>query len=365
MLTLLTLSLLPADLSEQAIADAIETVQSIETQAGNQAAVRDATAALAGGGPDVLVPIVRGMANEPLADNWLRGAFEMAAAAAIAEGSLPTAELRQAFEDTDLDPRARRMVYELLREQDAAAGLEPRLDDPSAEMRRDAVAAILEAAEDAGGDEALTLYRQALQGATDPSQVDAISEKLAEAGEPVDLLRHYGYLTEWKLVGPFENKDEASFDVAFEPETAPQFEAEYETEFEGQPLVHRWQTATIEDESGTVDLHQLMANHKGSLVYAAAAFESAEAQPIELRLSTANAWKLWLNGELLFARPEYHRGKKFDQYVVRSQARAGRNVVLIKLLQNEQEQSWAQDYDVSVRVTEPTGLAAQVQPQQP
>ena len=78
---------------------------------------------------------------------------------------------------------------------------------------------------------------------------------------------------------------------------------------------------------------------------------------MEFRFGTPNAWKLWLNGELLFGREEYHRGMFYDQYQVRGQLKPGKNVILMKICQNEQKEDWAQDWKIQFRICDPTGRA--------
>ena len=356
MLSLLAFSLLTAG----PVDDAVAAIQQVDAHASRQSAAREAVKTLVAASPESIGPILEGFGRSPLADNWLRGAFEGAVATEQQREAVSYDSLRKFVADSANDARARRMVYEFLTDEEEAGDLTPRVDDPSVEMRKDAVAAILDEA--ATADEPLPLYRKALSGATLPNQVDAIAEKLAAAGEPVDKLSHYGYLTKWRLLGPFPNPDESAFDIAYAPESDLDFKTAVDSDYGGETVAREWIDATIADENGELNLHEVMENHKGSLVYAAAAFEVAEAQPVQLRISTENAWKLWLNDELVFARPEYHRSKRFDQYVLNVDAVAGKNTVLIKLLQNEQEQSWAQEYDVSVRVTNRNGLAAEITP---
>ena len=86
-------------------------------------------------------------------------------------------------------------------------------------------------------------------------------------------------------------------------------------------------------------------------------FDAPAAGPVTFRIGTPNAFKLYLNGELLFARPEYHRGTRMDQYLIPATLRAGENLIAVKLLQNEQEQSWAQAYQWQFRVTDASGAA--------
>ena len=64
-----------------------------------------------------------------------------------------------------------------------------------------------------------------------------------------------------------------------------------------------------------------------------------------------------MNGEFLFGRDEYHRGMAIDQYRVPAKLKAGKNVILLKLCQNEQEDDWAQRYQIQIRVCDPSGVA--------
>src|SRR5260221_8052926 len=105
------------------------------------------------------------------------------------------------------------------------------LDDPSLELRRDAVARVLTAADKALADKqldlALSTYRTALDSARDLDQVKTVTEALKQLGHPVDLSRHYGFLADWKLVGPFDNHGGKGFYVAYPPEGAIDFAAAY------------------------------------------------------------------------------------------------------------------------------------------
>ena len=46
-----------------------------------------------------------------------------------------------------------------------------------------------------------------------------------------------------------------------------------------------------------------------------------------------------------------------DQYVSTGVLKPGRNVILLKVCQNEQDQSWAQDWKFQLRVCDATGTA--------
>jgi hypothetical protein len=92
-------------------------------------------------------------------------------------------------------------------------------------------------------------------------------------------------------------------------------------------------------------------------MYAVTEFHAERPREVQFRLGTPNSWKLWVNGRLLFAREEYHRGMAIDQYRVTAKLKPGRNVVLLKILQNEQDEDWAQRYRYQIRVCDGAGSA--------
>ena len=108
---------------------------------------------------------------------------------------------------------------------------------------------------------------------------------------------------------------------------------------------------------GVLDIAKQLGDDKGSAMYFAAEFDAPAARPAEIRIGTPNAWKLWLNGEFLFGREEYHRGEELDQYRVPAQFKAGKNLILLKVLQNEQTDASAQSYKFRLRVCDSTGQA--------
>ena len=74
-------------------------------------------------------------------------------------------------------------------------------------------------------------------------------------------------------------------------------------------------------------------------------------------MSSENALKLWINGHLVTECPVYHMGNEPDQYVSRTVLEAGRNLILLKVCQNEQTQDWARHWDFRLRVCDAEGKA--------
>jgi hypothetical protein len=341
-------------------AESIKTIKTVGNEgAGHAAAVR-AMKELSHADAAALPEILRAFDDaSSLQANWLRGAFEAVADRARTEKKLSATSLEGFVKDTARNPAARRMAFEWLLKLDASASerlIPGMLQDPSPEFRRDAVARLMDAAvklTDSNKDAAVTAYRQALSGAVDDDQVKAIVKPLRELGETVDLQQHFGFLPAWRLIGPFDNAGGKGFDTVYPPERELNFSAKYA----GKTEEVAWEEHRTENEYGIVDLAKALEPFKGAVTYAATEYDSASDQVVDVRLGTPNAWKLWVNGQLLFGRDEYHRNMQIDQYRVRAPLKKGRNVLLLKVCQNEQPEDWAQRWQYQIRICDAAGAA--------
>ena len=346
-------------------ANAINAIRAVQPGAVDSAAARKAVQQLAAGGSESLLPLLNGFHDaSPLAVNWLRNAFEQIVDAETKAGhKLPQKELEAFVTDQQQSPFARRLVYETLKRSDASVEdrlIPDMLLDASSEFRRDAVARLIK---EAGGVEdaakSTPLYRKAFTGAVHEDQVKTIAEALRNNKEEVDIQRHFGFLSQWSIVGPFDNKEGKGFATAFGPELDlnagkdPDLQAAYD----GQFAKVKWQPIATTDDYGVVDIATQIENFKGSLMYAMTTWTSDKDQQVEFRLGTPNSWKLWVNGKLVFEREEYHRSSQLDQYRVPVTLKAGKNMVMFKICQNEQTQDWAQRYQFQIRVCNSTGSA--------
>jgi hypothetical protein len=325
--------------------------------AGN-AAAQEAWSQVAAADVLQLTTILAGMKGAgPLAENWLRAAVDAIAQRELAAGrKLPAGALEKFLLDTDNAPRARRIAYEWLAQVDATAPerLMPQLlDDPSLELRYDAVARVLAQAAALEGEAAKARHQQALAAARDLEQVKTSVEALEKLGEKVDVARHLGFITGWKLIGPFDNSGGVGFNATHPPEQ----ELNYDREYEGKDGTIAWRSHATEDPYGLVDLTTALDKHKGAVTYAAAEFIVPKDRQVQLRLGSINANKLWVNGKLVLANEVYHANDAVDQYVGDVTLHAGKNVILLKICQNEQEESWAQKWQFQLRVTDELGGA--------
>lgn len=291
-----------------------------------------------------------------LAENWLRGIAE-AVAQKQAGGKLPVAELEKFLAQTKHSPRARRLAYELIAKVDetAQARLIPTLlNDPSLELRRDAVAlALADAAKVEGKDALKAAYRKAFAAARDNDQIKEAAAKLRDLGDTVDLPTHYGFLLTWQIIGPFDNTGDKGWNIAYPPEDKIDLAAAYP----GLKGEISWKEATSKDDYGMVDLTKVLDKHKGAIAYASTEFISEKDQDVDLRLGCINANKVWLNGEELTANHVYHAGQEIDQYLAKGKMKKGKNAILLKICQNEQTEMWAQNWQFQFRVCDSIGTA--------
>jgi hypothetical protein len=361
----LFIATLPAAIRADDTTNSIHALRAVQPGAVDSAAARKAVHELAADGSKSLMPLLSGFHDaSPLAVNWLRNAFEQIADAETKAGrKLPQKELEAFVRDQKQSPFARRLVYETLKQSDASVEdrlIPDMLLDASPEFRRDAVARLIK---EAGGVEdaakSTPLYRKAFTGAVHEDQVKTIAEALRKNKEKVDIQRHFGFLSQWSIVGPFDNKEGVGFATAFGPELDlnagkdPDLQAEYD----GQLAKVKWQPIATTDDYGVVDIGKQIENYKGSLMYATTTWTSEKDQQVEIRLGTPNSWKLWVNDQLVFEREEYHRSSQLDQYRVPVTLKAGKNMLMFKICQNEQTQDWAQRYQFQIRICNSTGSA--------
>ncbi|MEM6692149.1 MAG: hypothetical protein AAF664_22160, partial [Planctomycetota bacterium] len=127
------------------------------------------------------------------------------------------------------------------------------------------------------------------------------------------------------------------------------------TSFEGKNGSISWQTVDANDETGFVELADHFDKEKGATAYAAVVIVSEADEKVQLRLQSPNANRIWLNGVEVQSNEVYHAGTMLDQYSGTVTLRDGKNIVLLKILQNEQTQPWAQDWQFRLRVTDLNG----------
>ncbi len=345
---------------EEDVAVLARRIKAVSAEGAGNAAASESSRKLARLGPDSLIPLLLEMDDaDPKAANWLRTVVDAIAERAIAdERPLPAKELERFVLDRNHAGPVRRLAFEWLCKVDSTAAdrLVPgMLDDPSLELRRDAVARAMKQAQQLLQDDdkpaAGAAFRKTLDAARDRDQVLEIAKQLESLGEKPDLTRHFGCLQSWRLIAPFDNTDKKGFAAVHPPEK----EINVESEYDGKGTKVQWREHVTADRFGMVDLNKVIGKHMGVVAYAVAEVEAAELRPVRICIGTPNAVKLWLNGKLVLTKEEYHHGVSMDQYVAVCQLQPGRNTILLKICQNEQKDEWAQNWMFQLRVCDLTG----------
>jgi hypothetical protein len=279
---------------------------------------------------------------------------------ALASGkSLPAKDLEAFIRQKGHAPAARRLAYEWLAKVDATTAdrlLPGMLNDPSLELRRDAVARVAEEAQKTlkKGDRttAKETFARALAAARDKDQVQEMAKQLEPLGISVDLPTHFGFVQQWLLLGPFDNTGEKGFGKVYQPEQAVTLAAPVKGK---NDVMMHWKEHRTADPFGLVDLNKILGKQMAAVAYAYTVIDSALEQPVEIRTGSDNALRIFLNGKQIFFREEYHHGIKMDQHVGQGMLRPGRNEILVKVCQNNQTEEWAQSWSFQLRVCDALG----------
>ena len=336
--------------------ESVKALASVEREGKGNESATAAWKDVVKAGPAAIPALLKATGNgNPVADNWLRLAGD-AIISSSAQKADSVTPLLAFLKETSHPAAARVLAFDLLRQADGAKAdeVEPSLiSDPVQALRRGAVARLIDAAKSKSGDDAKALYSKALEAVRDEDQTKTISDALGKNGVKVDLPRHFGFLMKWNVIGPFENADRKGFDTVFPPEKEVKLDATYD----GKSGPIKWQPVESADDYGKLDLNKPLGAKKEVTAYAVTTFDSATEREAELRLGCKNAWKVWLNGELLFSRDEYHRGQKMDQYTMKAHLKKGANTILVKACQNEQTEQWTVEWEFQLRVCDSTGTA--------
>jgi hypothetical protein len=341
-------------------------LQALRSVGPNGAGHREATPAWAtlvreAGAADLPAMLEAMDGANPLAANWIRTAIEAVAERSADRGeAFPARAMEKYILDVRHSPQGRRLAYEWLLQSDPKLPdrVMPRmLDDPSAEMRRDAVQRLVDQVvklEEAGKiAEALAGYQKALAAARDPDQVRLLAGRVKRLGGKVDLPRHFGLITRWRIIGPFDNAEQKGFDAVYPPERAIDLAATYA----GKAGPVKWIEYVSRDEFAKVDFNEAFGEQKAVTAYATAEFFAKNRQEVEFRCTSDNAVKLWLNGRLIDAENVNHSGSALDQYSAHATLDPGRNVILLKVCQNALQQEWARGWSFQLRVCDRLGTA--------
>lgn len=152
-----------------------------------------------------------------------------------------------------------------------------------------------------------------------------------------------GFLTDWQLLGPFDNEQGSGFDTPYAPETAIDLGAVVEA----RSRELEWRRIP-ETDSGFVPFARLFYPSEQVFAYAATTLEVPEDTDAAFRLGSDEAIRVFLDGHVVFER-DVRRSCRFDQDAFGVRLSAGRHTLVVKLAQR------VDDWGFALRLTDPSG----------
>jgi tetratricopeptide (TPR) repeat protein len=152
-------------------------------------------------------------------------------------------------------------------------------------------------------------------------------------------------LTDWALIGPFDNRDKSGFDVQYGPEKELDFDG-VET---GRNRKVRWFRPEVAPCDGRFPLEEIFDPPKHSLAYAVIFVKSESAAWAVLQVGYAGALKAFFNDVEVLCRPGYHEFYAAKD-AVPIYLQAGWNKLLIKSAAYETPR-----WGFSARIAKPEG----------
>ncbi|HOF40851.1 MAG TPA: HEAT repeat domain-containing protein [Candidatus Hydrogenedentes bacterium] len=172
----------------------------------------------------------------------------------------------------------------------------------------------------------------------------ALEQLVALGVDRTVLARRQGFLTDWKIIGPFPNPDGTAFERSFLDETA--CTGREPVVFEGK--TYAWLPVETDSVPAVIGLRARLDPAEFVAAYACAELTSPEVRDVIFQIGSDDGCELWINGERLHGTAG-GRTMVVDQDKVDATLAEGVNRVLIKALQNRN------DWQFCVRVTSRDG----------
>ncbi len=153
-----------------------------------------------------------------------------------------------------------------------------------------------------------------------------------------------GFITDWLVIGPFDNERGGGFNASLGPEKELDLLAEYD----GKDRSISWRKNPCTPITGFIDFDALFKPRNQSLAYALCFLETNREKDIALRLGSDEAFKVFFNGREIH-KLDARRLLSFDQDVIGLRLKPGKNALLLKVC--DKTGNWG----FAARLTEPDG----------
>lgn len=144
----------------------------------------------------------------------------------------------------------------------------------------------------------------------------------------------FGYVTRWKLLGPFDNSDRAA-DQRPGPDETAIVQGGVSAKADGTPAAPWWD---YQSPGGFLNLEKALAPKQGdwtiSYCYAATTYDAPRDMAAQLKMDSFFPFRVFLNGAEVFYRPGLNADCP-DRQTVDVRLRQGPNLIVIKLCQTQ------------------------------
>jgi cellulose synthase operon protein C len=182
--------------------------------------------------------------------------------------------------------------------------------------------ALLVAAEDPARPEALRAYARSLTAYARVRRGDRTSAETT--------FRDLGFLTNWMVVGPFDNEGKSGFDQEFEPDVQPAAPIVPGQAYSGKERPVRWRLAPDVFRYGFIDLGSMLRPEMNVCAFATTFVEGGTtARPITLWAGSRGAVRVLFNGQVVLEDKAY-RAFDVDRLSATVLLRPGTNRVTVK-----------------------------------
>ncbi len=141
-----------------------------------------------------------------------------------------------------------------------------------------------------------------------------------------------GFITNWLIIGPFDNEGMAGFDLEYPPEG----EIDLTQTYSGKERPVAWREYPKVSWGWCVDLSAVLRPVSKTAAYALACVFSPDSQQVAVRLGADDCAKVWVAGQPVISDQDSHP-IGFDQAVAPATLEQGWNRILVKICQDEED----------------------------
>lgn len=150
-----------------------------------------------------------------------------------------------------------------------------------------------------------------------------------------ERVRDLGYVTDWRVAGPFDNEGKSGFDTELPPEAALKAPVDLGATWPGKERPVSWRTQPEPAARlGYMDFDAVLRPNTKACAFAETFIDSDRARPLSLWVGAGGAFKVWWNGERVLEDDKY-RHPDPDRHVALVGAHEGPNRLLVKTCVDE------------------------------